>query len=164
MNRPGLRIDALPKPESGAAVEPGFHKLEVTLRPLSEVALVGKESNLSQNVENLFGGFIRLTVRKDGLYRISSDSTLWIEVLDEGTLIERVRTVPRLRCGRIHKSLGFSLQRERSYWVEMSGIKRVEVRLLITEEQTNKGEAAWQDTVTNESQPPMQALPRPVRR
>jgi hypothetical protein len=63
MNRPGSRIDALPKPESGTAIEPGIHKLEVTLRPLSVMALVGKEPKSSQNVENLFGGFIRLSVR-----------------------------------------------------------------------------------------------------
>ena len=134
MNRPGSRIDALPKPESGATVEPGIHKLEVALRPLSEVSRVRKEPKPNQNVENLFGGFVRLTVPKEGLYRISSDSTLWIEVLDGETLIERVRTVPRLRCGRIHKSLGFPLQRERSYWVEMSESKRADVGLLITEE------------------------------
>ena len=134
MNGPESRIDALPQQEKTPAVEPGIYKLEVALRPLSEVALVGKESKPSQNVENLFGGFVRLTVPKDGLYRISIDSILWIEVLDGGTLIERVRTIPRLRCGRIQKSLGFPLQRERYYWVEMSESKRADVGLLITEE------------------------------
>ncbi|HKQ35298.1 MAG TPA: hypothetical protein VJT11_08360 [Nitrospiraceae bacterium] len=134
MNGPGSKINALPKPESSPTVETGIHKLEVALLPLSEVALVGKERKPSQNAENLFGGFVRLTVPKDAVYRISTDSTLWIEVLDGETLIERVRTVPRIRCGRIHKSLGFPLQRERSYWVEMSESKRTDVGLLITEE------------------------------
>ena len=141
----------MPKPESIPAVEPGIHKLEVALRPLSEVELVGKE-NLSQdtrlkrddamaentkqseNVESLFGGFIRLTVPKDGMYRISADAPIWIKVIDGNQPIERVRTVPRLRCGRIHKSLGFPLQREKSYWLELSGSTRPDVAVLMTEE------------------------------
>jgi len=44
MDGPGSRIEALSKRESAPAVEPGIHKLEVALRPLSEVGLVGKES------------------------------------------------------------------------------------------------------------------------
>ena len=134
MNRPGSRIDASPKPESGAAVDPGITKLEMALRPLPEVVLVGKERKSSQNAENLFGGFVRLTVPKDGVYRISTDSTLWIEVLEKDTPVERVKIGPRVHCGRIHKSLTFPLKREGSYWIELSGSKRADARLLITEE------------------------------
>ncbi len=129
----GAEDQAMPKPESAPAVEPGIHKLEVALRPLSEVELVGKEKQ-SEKVENLFGGFIRLTVPKDGMYRISADSPIWINVIDGNQSIERVRTIPRLRCGRIHKSLGFPLQREKSYWLELSGSTRPDVALLVTEE------------------------------
>lgn len=150
MDGEGLRIEAVAKPESAPAVEPDIHKLEVALRPLSEVELVGKENlpreirqreddmagNTKQreNVESLFAGFIRLAVPKDGLYRISADAPIWIEVIDGEKPIERVRTVHRLHCGRIHKSLGFSLKRDRSYWLEMSGSKRPDVAVLITEE------------------------------
>ncbi|MBC7839576.1 MAG: hypothetical protein H7Y39_13190 [Nitrospiraceae bacterium] len=150
MDGEGARIEAVPKPESTPAVEPGIHKLEVALRPLSEVGLVGTESvsrqtlkregamgaetKPSESVEKLFGGFVRLTVPKDGIYRISVDSTTWIEVIDGNHPIERVRIAPRLRCGRIHKSLGFPLQREKSYWLELSGSTRPDVALLITEE------------------------------
>lgn len=88
----------------------------------------------SENVDSLFGGFVLLTVPRDGLYRISTDSTFWIEVLEGGKPIERVKSTPRLHCGRIHKSLGFPLKQERSYWLEMSGSKRSYVRVLITEE------------------------------
>ena len=150
MDGSGARIEALPRPESAPEVKPGIHKLEVALRPLSGVSLVEKESlsrqtleregamagetKPSENVENLFGGFVRLTVPKDGMYRISADSPLWIEVIDGGKPIERVRLVPRLRCGRIHKSLGFPLKQERSYWLEISGSARPDVAVLITEE------------------------------
>lgn len=95
--------------------------------------MAGK-TNPSQNVENLFGGFVRLTVPRDGMYRISADSTLWIEVIDGEKPIERVRVAPRLHCGLIHKSLVFPLKRERSYWLEISGSKRSDVAVLITEE------------------------------
>src|SRR5580765_861798 len=73
MDGPGSRIEALSKPESAPVVEPGIYKLEMLLRPLSEVGLVGKENlswqslgregamagetTPSQNVESLFGGF-----------------------------------------------------------------------------------------------------------
>jgi len=160
MDGPGSMIEAEPKPESASAVEPGLHKLEVALRPLSEVGLVGTETvsrqtlrregamagemKPSENVDNLSGGFVRLTVSKDGIYRISVDSTIWIEVIDGEKQIERVRTVPRLRCGRIHKSPGFALTRERSYWLELSGSKRPDVAVLITEE-LDKGGGRWQN-------------------
>ena len=150
MDGSGSKIEALSRPESTPAFEPGIHKLEVALRPLSGVGLVEKESlsrqtlgregamagktKPSENVENLFGGFVRLTVPKDGMYRISADSPIWIEVIDGEKPIERVRIAPRLHCGRIHKSLGFPLKRERSYWLEMSGSKRPDVAVLITEE------------------------------
>lgn len=150
MDGEGLRIEAVPKPERTPAVEPGIHKLEVALRPLSEVGLVGKESSSqqtlrregamtektkpSESVDNLFGGFVRFTVPKDGMYRISVDSPIWIEVIDGGKPIERVRIAPRLRCGRIHKSLGFPLTRARSYWLEISGSTGPDVAVLITEE------------------------------
>src|SRR6185436_13491568 len=134
MDRSGLRIEALPRPERGSAVEPSSHKLEVALRPLSDVALVGKETKPNENGENLFGGFVRLAIPKDGMYRISAGSTIWIEVIDEGKPIERVRIAPRLHCGRIHKSLGFPLKGEQSYWLQISGSKRPDVALLITKE------------------------------
>ena len=150
MDGEGLRIEAVPKPESTLMVEPGIHKLEMALRPLSEVELVGKENpsrdmrqqedaitgnaKQGENAKGLFGGFIQLTVPKDGLYRISADAPIWINVIDGNHPIERVRAVPRLRCGRIHKSLGFSLQREKSYWLELSGSTRPDVALLVTEE------------------------------
>jgi hypothetical protein len=150
MDGPGSRIEALSKPEGTPAVESGIQKLEVVLQPLSGVSLVGKESLSRQTIEregamaggtkpsenavNLFGGFVRLTVPKDGMYRISADAPIWIEVIDRGKPIERVRTIPRLRCGRIHKSLGFPLKRDRSYWLEISGSKRPDVAMLITEE------------------------------
>jgi hypothetical protein len=149
MDGPGSRIEALPRPESIPAVQPGIQKLEVALLPLSEVRLVGKESISRQtlglegamanktkpieNLESFFGGFVPLTVPKNGVYRISADSTLWIEVIDGGKPIERVKVAPRLHCGRIHKSLGFPLKRGRSYWLELSGSKRSDVALLITE-------------------------------
>ncbi|MEO8338657.1 MAG: hypothetical protein ABI604_02940 [Nitrospirota bacterium] len=150
MDGSGSRIETLPTMENTPAVEPGIHKLQVALRPQSEIELSGKERlsgealaregsmagklKPSESVEKLFGGFVRLTVQKDGMYRISTDSTVWIEVIDGDKPIERVRVAPRLRCGRIHKSLGFPLQRERSYWLEMSGSSRPDVAVLITEE------------------------------
>lgn len=150
MDGPGSMIEASPKPESVPAIAPGIHKLEVVLQPMSGVSLVAKESlsrqtlrsketmaektKPSENVENIFGGFVRLTVPKDGMYRISSDSPLWIEVIDEEKLIERARIVPRLHCGRIHESLGFPLKQERSYWLEISGSTRLDVAVLITKE------------------------------
>ena len=150
MDGSGSRIEASPRPENAPALESGIHKLEVHLRPLSEVWLVGKESvsqetmgvegvkanktKPSENVDDHFGGFVLLTVPRDGTYRISADSTIWIEIIDEGKPIDRIKITPRLHCGRIHKSLGFPLKRERSYWLEISGSAHSHVTVLITEE------------------------------
>ncbi len=134
MDTAGSKVEALPKPEIMPAVEPGRQKLEVALQPLSAVGLIAGKMKPGESLENVFGGFVRLTVPKDGMYRISADSTLWIEVIDGEKPIERVRITPRLHCGRIHKSLGFPLKRERSYWLELSGSKRPDVAVIITEE------------------------------
>ena len=95
---------------------------------------MAEKTKPSENVENLSGGFVRLTISRDGMYRISADSPIWIDVIDEEKPIERVRIAPRLHCGLIHKSLGFPLKRERSYWLQMSGSKRPDVAVLITRE------------------------------
>src|SRR5262245_56461362 len=49
MDAPGSRVEASSKPAENPTVEPGTHKLEVALRPLSEVQLVEKESVPQQN-------------------------------------------------------------------------------------------------------------------
>ncbi len=143
MDRTGSRVEALPKRENIQEVQPGVHKLEVALLPLSDVELMGKKNQPrqvdgemmpSENAENLFGGFIRLIVQRDGMYRISADSTLWIEVREGEKPLERIKIAPRLHCGLIHKSLVFPLKREGSYWLELSSSKRPEAALLITEE------------------------------
>jgi hypothetical protein len=95
---------------------------------------MANKTESSKNVDDLFGGFALLTVARDGLYRISTDTTFWMEVIEERKPIERVKITPRLHCGRIHKSLGFPLKRGQSYWLEMSGSKRSHVTVLITEE------------------------------
>lgn len=143
MDRAGSKIEALPKRESIQSVEPSIHKLEVALLPLSDVDLVRKKSESHregenktsrENGESLFGGVIRLIVPKDGMYRISADSNLWIDVIDGEKPLERIKMAPRLHCGRIHKSLVFPLKREGSYWLELSNSKRPDAGMLIMRE------------------------------
>jgi hypothetical protein len=134
MDAAGLKIEAVAKPESMPAIEPSGQKLEVALRPLSEVAIIAGKTKPGESLDNVFGGFVPLNVPKDGMYRISADRTLWIEVIEGEKPIERVRIAPRLHCGKIQKSLGFPLKRERSYWLELSGSKLPDVAVIITQE------------------------------
>lgn len=134
MDTAGSKVEAVAKPEIMQAVEPSGQKLEVALRPLSEVAIITGKTKPSDSLDKVFGGFVRLGVPADGMYRISADTTLWIEVIDGEKPIERVRITPPLHCGRIHKSLGFPLRRERSYWLELSGSKSPDVAVIITQE------------------------------
>ena len=68
------------------------------------------------------------------MYRISVSTHLWLEVLDSDTKLQRIRLDPSLHCGAIQKSLGFPLKTGVTYWLQLSGNKTQEVRVMITPE------------------------------
>jgi hypothetical protein len=134
MGARGVTVQAAEKRENAPALEPGMKKLVLVLHPMSAVQPVAGKIKAGENPDSVFGGFIRFMTPADGLYRISADSTVWLDVLDGDQPKERARDTSRLHCGKIEKSLGFPLAKGHSYWIELSASKRREVSLLITPE------------------------------
>ncbi len=132
MGAPGATVQVAEKRDQAAAVEPGMKRLELALHPMSAVQPVAGKVKAGENPDRVFGGFIRFMTPTDGVYRISADSTVWLDVLDADQPRERDRETSRLHCGAIEKSLGFALARGHSYWIELSASKRREVALIIS--------------------------------
>ena len=131
----GVTVQVAAQRGHAPAVEPGMKRLELFLQPMSAVQSVAAKVRAGEDPDGVFGGFIRLRTPADGLYRISADSTVWLDVLDgDDQPRERARDTSRLHCGKIQKSLGFVLARGHSYWIELSASKRREVSLIISPE------------------------------
>jgi hypothetical protein len=134
MEVPGTSIEVAAKPNKAPAVEPGMKRLELVLHPMAAVQAVAGKVKAGENTDSVFGGFIRFITPADGLYRISADSTVWLDVLDGDQPRERAKDIARLHCGKIQKSLGFALARGHSYWIELSASQRREVSVIISPE------------------------------
>ena len=134
MEAPGVTVQVAEQRGQAPAVEPGMKRVELVLQPMSAVQSVAGKVRAGDNPDIVFGGFIRLRTPADGLYRISADSIVWLDVLDGDQPRERARDTSRLHCGKIQKSLGFALARGHSYWIELSASKRREVSLIISPE------------------------------
>ena len=134
MEASGATVQAAEKRENAPTVEPGMKKLVLVLHPMSAVQPVAGKIKAGENPDRVFGGFIRFTTPADGLYRISADSTAWMDVLEGDQLRERAQNTSRLPCGKIQKSLGFALASGHWYWIELSASKRPEVSLIISPE------------------------------
>ena len=78
--------------------------------------------------------WVRELVRE---YRVSVDSTAWIDVLDGDMVVERTKLNRRMQCGHVHKSLGFTLKTGVNYWLQLSSSKAPEVHLVLTPEESS---------------------------
>jgi hypothetical protein len=119
---------------------PAIQRLDVALHPADEVSLAAMRgrttSGRSHQWADTYAGLLPFTVPTDGVYRISASSRTWIDVLESGQAVARVRPDHRLhRCGQVHKSVEFPLKKGNSYWLEVSGSDNPVISLVITSEQ-----------------------------
>jgi len=133
MTMPGTKINALAARGPMTALVPAAERFEVALHPAEHVSLPVKPTE-GPEMASSFAGLLPISVLRDGVYRISVSTHLWLEVLDGDTKLQRIRLDPRLHCGAIQKSLGFPLKTGVTYWLQLSGNKTQEVRVMITPE------------------------------
>ena len=133
MAKPGTKVAALAAREPMAALLPAAERFEVALHPAERVSLPVKPAEGPETAAS-FAGLLPISVSRDGLYRISVSTHLWLEVLSGDARLQRVRLEPRLHCGTVQKSLGFPLKAGGTYWLQLSGNKTREVSLVITPE------------------------------
>lgn len=134
MDGPGKKLDALMKRGEMAALSPVLQRLDVTLHPTEHVSLMATPKSEKKAEGPTFAGLLAFSVPRDGEYRVSVDSALWIDVLDGDKVLERTKLNRRMQCGRVHKSLGFALKAGVNYWLQLSSSKVPEVRVVLTSE------------------------------
>ncbi len=133
MAQPGAKVDALAARGPMAALMPAAERFDITLHPAERVSLLAKPTEGPEAAAS-FAGLVPISVPRDGVYRISVSTHLWLEVLDGDAKLQRVRVEPRLHCGAVQKSLGFAMKTGVTYWFQLSGAKSQEVQLMITAE------------------------------
>ena len=133
MAKPGTKVNALAAREPMPALMPAAERFEVMLHPEARVSLPAKPTESPETAAS-FAGLLPISVLRDGIYRISVSTHLWLEVLSGDAKLQRVRLEPRLHCGAVQKSLGFPLKAGVNYWLQLSGNKSQEMYVIITPE------------------------------
>jgi hypothetical protein len=133
MDGPGSKLEAQAARAEMSLLSPALRRLDVVLHPTNRVSLTAA-SKTAEKVEGTFAGLLLFSVPQDGNYRVSSDTALWMDVLDQDKALERTTLNRRIQCGRVHKSLGFGLKAGVKYWLQLSGSKTREVQVMITPE------------------------------
>jgi len=133
MEGPGRKVQAQANRAEINPLSPVLERLDVVLHPADQVSLIAAaKSEKKPEAAPTFAGLLVFSVSRDGMYRVSADTALWIDVLDGDTTLERTQLNRRLGCGRVHKSLGFSLRAGVTYWLQLSGNKKEEAHVIIT--------------------------------
>ena len=133
MEDSGRKLEAQIARAEMSPLSPALTRLDVALHPTKRVSLTAT-AKTAEKVEGTFAGLLLFTVPQDGSYRVSSDTALGIDVLDQDKALERSVLNRRIQCGRVHKSLGFGLKAGVKYWLQLSGSTTREVQVMISPE------------------------------
>jgi len=137
MNGPGIKLDAMMKRGEMNALSPALQRFDVVLHPSDHILLTVTPKAEKKSEGQNFAGYVAFSVPHDGEYRVSVDSTAWIDVLDGDVVVERTKLNRRMQCGHVHKSLGFTLKTGVNYWLQLSSSKAPEVHLVLTPEESS---------------------------
>ena len=132
MDGPGKKLDAMMKRGEMTALSPALQRLDVVLHPSDHILLTAPAKSEQKSEGQTFAGYVAFSVPHDGEYRVSVDTTVWIDVLDGDKIVERTKLNRRMQCGHVHKSLGFTLNTGVNYWLQLSSSKAPEVHLVLT--------------------------------
>lgn len=82
--------------------------------------------------EAAYGGLVHLRVPSTGVWRISLDAKLWVDVLADGVAIQSGDYQGRPGCSAPHKIVEFTLPAGRSLTVQLSGDSAPTVKFAVT--------------------------------
>jgi hypothetical protein len=82
--------------------------------------------------EAAYGGLVHLRVPSTGVWRISLDAKLWVDVLADGAAIQSGDYQGRPGCSAPHKIVEFTLPAGKSLTVQLSGDAASTVRFAVT--------------------------------
>jgi len=79
-----------------------------------------------------FAGLVRLTVETAGVYRISLDQPLWVDVIANGTVVPAKDSQGRPGCNAPHKIVEFQLPAASPITLQFSGSNVPVVKVIVT--------------------------------
>lgn len=116
---------------------------ELKLDQRSDVALVAHTSvtfpvppQKNRGGPDKYSGLVAFTPAKDGVYRVSAGSGVWIDVVASGAIVTSSRFEMQTKCTGVFKSVAFTLKGGEQVTLQINGSATPAVGLLVTE---------WQD-------------------
>jgi hypothetical protein len=104
---------------------------QVELRPQSEVTFLEAPGTKGKD-GGAYAGLARLTVDAAGVYRVSLDQRLWVDVVVNGTLVPAKDFQGRPGCNAPHKIVEFPLPARVPITLQFSGASVPTVKVAVT--------------------------------
>ena len=104
---------------------------QVELRPQSEVTFLQPPGRKRGDGAS-FAGLARLTVETAGVYRVSLEQPLWVDVIANGTLVPAKDFQGRPGCNAPHKIVEFVLSARTPMTLQFSGGSVAAVKVTVT--------------------------------
>jgi hypothetical protein len=99
----------------------------------AQVTLALPPSRKPKNAaDSSYGGLAHLSLKLPGNYRVSADQPVWIDIVDDGKMIDSADFQGRAGCLAPHKIIQYSLPAGRELLLQLSGGPSATVRLTIT--------------------------------
>ncbi len=130
----GEAAKVYPAANANAQSVPLGKKLDLELFPTARVDFLVEPERRGKKPEE-FAGLIRFVVPQDGMYRVSTGSAYWVEIVDaERTRVRAPKFEMQSQCKLVFKSAAFPLRGNASYWLQVSASKVDRAYLIITPE------------------------------
>jgi hypothetical protein len=108
---------------------------QLTLKGQSEVIFAAPPGRKPPS-DGTYGGLARLTVDRAGVYRVSLDQPLWVDVVANGTVLQAKDFQGRKDCNGPHKIVEFVLPAATPMTLQFSGGLIPTVKITVTHDPT----------------------------
>jgi hypothetical protein len=113
--------------DKSTAILPAERKVSLSLYPQKKVVLpVKPEKDFAKKAETAFAGLAAIQVPKDGTYRISLGSKVWLDLVAEEGADAGPKLVPAANfemqtgCAKIFKAVEYNLKAGKKYYLQIS--------------------------------------------
>lgn len=104
---------------------------QLKLRAQSEVTFAATPGKQPRS-DRPYAGLVRLTVSTAGVYRVSLDQPVWVDVIDNGSVVQAKDFQGRSGCSAPHKIVEFQLPAGRPVTLQFSGGSVATAKITVT--------------------------------
>ncbi|TKB82161.1 MAG: hypothetical protein E8D45_00890 [Nitrospira sp.] len=116
MEQASRPVKSLATREEVAPIMPGLQPISITFLNADGVSLTVTPKRSGSSA-----GLLPIAVPRDGRYRISADTALWIEVVAGQERLEPQAFEMQTGCSTLFKTVVYELKAGPRYWMELSG-------------------------------------------